>query len=70
MAILTFSLSKVAKVKIYLYYHTLAYSTGSKDLCFELFHRELTDPTSFLGEKQIKWAARVLSYLLHIYSQV
>lgn len=54
MAILTFSLSKVAKIKIYLYYHTLAYSTGSKDLCFELFHRELTDPTSFLGEKQIK----------------
>ena len=49
MAILTFSLSKVAKVKIYLYYHTLEYSTGSEDISFELFHRELTDPTSFLG---------------------
>ena len=49
MAILTFSLSKVAKVKIYLCYHTLEYSTGSEDISFELFHRELTNPTSFLG---------------------
>ena len=49
MAILTFSLSKVTKVKIYLYYHTLEYSTGSEDISFELFHKELTDPTSFLG---------------------
>lgn len=49
MAILTFSLSKAAIGKIYLHYYTLAYSTGSEDISFELFHRELTDPTSFLG---------------------
>ena len=91
MAILTFPLSKVAKVKIrqnfwfsfvkmlkkqiapflvIKLYHTLAYSFGSEDISFELFHKELTDPTSFLGEKQMKWASLVLSYLLHVYSQV